>query len=85
MKFLHLLLVTVVASAGYCTLGIMLAWPAAALPSLRWLQCFTTMWLFRSSFPLTVAQQSWIGSSPSFGQFHKHVIFPYRLLGKPAR
>ena len=36
MKFLHLLLVTVLASAGYCTLGIMLAWPAAALPSLRW-------------------------------------------------
>jgi len=35
MKYLRLLAVTAMASTGYCTLGIMLAWPAAALPSLR--------------------------------------------------
>merc|ERR1712223_338453 len=54
---LRLFFLVLIASFGYFTLGLALAWPASALPSLR------------TSLNLTLEAQSWVGSCPSFGGF----------------
>merc|ERR1712223_1225021 len=53
----RLFFLVLIASFGYFTLGLALAWPASALPSIR------------TSLNLTLEAQSWVGSCPSFGGF----------------
>jgi len=45
------------ASTGYLTLGILVAWPATALPSIR----------DSLDYPLSLEAQSWIGSTANIG------------------
>jgi len=68
---IRLFFLVLMASFGYFTLGLALAWPASALPSIR------------ASLNLTLEQQSWVGSSPSFGGFVGSVLsgFTAKTLG----
>lgn len=52
-----LFLNSVLASAGFFTMGILFSWPATALPSIRESQ----------EYPVSLEEQSWIGSSASVG------------------
>ena len=72
---MRLFFLALIASFGYFTLGLALAWPASALPSIRFVFALYSTWskytfyLSRTSLNLTLEAQSWVGSCPSFGGF----------------